>query len=496
MARQVKMGFGEEVDDEERQDSDTDYASSDDEASGRRRRHILFCAIVGPLACLSCTVVLTLVLAPFIGKAVAERVIEGLNITFTSIDMGSINGTGAVYPHVTGHVSQRSPFPAVLLPGHVVLKASTEPTHAGDEGMAEVGSAALPEIRVNGNQEIALDLTIEFRVTDPRAFGRAGRRFIAADRTFWSIEGGVDVKCWIFGHVPMVIKGIALRKPIQLQGLGGFSQDVNHVEMQSVTDARGDPGALTLTVSIQLQNPSYVAARITRSMQFLVMQRGQMFGTALIEDLSLQLGRNVILLRFVLANTATNEDAIRAFILGYIKAEVQPVTVFGSEGSTSDPFLSAILGGLNATFNFQPPPTQFIRAVEANIGLGVRARASIYNPLPQAITMGDVDLNIEEENKYGHLIFRLRTEGSITNLPGAVLQPKQTSTLDIQLNPFDAKLTDFQLLGRLLKAAEAGRLAVRVSGPVTITIQPSFTVTVDYSADNITAVLKCPFLCR
>merc|ERR1712129_125922 len=177
-----------------------------------------------------------------------------------------------------------------------------------------------------------------------------------------------------------------------------------------MTYARGEPGHLDVTAHVRLHNPSYIAVRIPSALRLHVAQRGQPFGEAHVRDLNLQPGSNVFPVNFALFDNAANDEAIRAFVLGYVQAEeVQPLMVHGSALSTTDRLLHAIMDGLSLTFNFRPPRTQFIQRIEAVIGPQIRARAIVFNPLPQTITLGDLNLVVKEHNLSGSQVFRIDT---------------------------------------------------------------------------------------
>jgi len=266
--------------------------------------------------------------------------------------------------------------------------------------------------------------------------------------------------------------------------------------LEDMTYARGGPGHLEVTARVRLHNPSYIAVRIPSALRLHVAQRGQPFGEALVRDLHFQPGANVFPVNFTLVHNAASDEAIRAFVLGYVKSEeVQPLMVLGSALSTADHLLHAIMDGLSLTFNFRPPRTQFIQRIEADIGPQIRARAIVFNPLPQTITLGDVNLVVKEHNLSGSQVFRIDTTKSASYARGSDLPPKQSSTLEISASLLDANLNDLPLVGRLINAAKVGRLVVGVSGPVEITIQPGFRAIVDYSSENVTAKLHCPIFC-
>jgi len=184
-------------------------------------------------------------------------------------------------------------------------------------------------------------------------------------------------------------------------------------------------------------------------------------------------------------------------VAGYIRADhVLPVTMHGSSASTDVKILRAMLNGLDMSFNFRPPRTQFIQGIEASVGVsGLSVTASILNPMPQSIVLGSLDLAVRERTSRGAPVYDVNTARSLTRIPGQVMKPGQASTLRAQLSLFDAHLGDFELLRRLIEGAKKGKVVVGVTGLVGITIKPGFSITVNYTADNISATVRCPIIC-
>lgn len=446
-----------------------------------------------------CTVVITALVTQTLGKAIAARGIQQAGISFERIDV-TVDGTGDLQLVVKGRVESPSPFDARFYPMRATIKVFLP----GDElasdyrgGLTPLGEVSIPGLDVQGGKDLVLNFPASFKVENREVFGLAGKQFVICNTTSWQLEATASVKAWFLNLIPIYLSGIPFQKSVDLQGMGGFLQDVNPITMNGLTAAHGDEDALRVSVSINVVNPSYLAARVIPSMHLDISQRGRHFGVASLSDISLGPGSNTLLVDFALEYKADNRDAIRDFITGYIKAdEVEPVTMHGSKWSTSDPYLGMVLAGLDFSFNFKPPGTQFIHGLVATVGLsGLSADATIFNPLPQRIVMGDMNLVIRENNVKGEDIFRLDTQKSSTHVPGQILEPSQTTILHISLSLFDAHLTDLMLLGRLIKDAHMGKVRVGVTGPVTVTILPSFTMTVDYSHDDLIATLKCPVVC-
>jgi len=469
-------------------------------------RHVPWCCCGCLIALLSIGAVwVTILVAQSIGRFVAERAIQQAEVSFTSIDVGPVDTSRALRPRIRGTIKLAIPSPcdALVHPMQITLRAGVATRGGGrgllqrEEGFVYLGRALVPALRVDTSRGIVpLDLQVRFEVDSADALGLAGKHFVASRQTFWIIEASFNVTAWLFGFVPFYMHGVGLNKRITLEGLAGFSQAVNPVSLEDMTYAHGEPGRLYVTARVRLHNPSYIAARIPSALRFNVAQRGQPFGEVSVGNLHFQPGPNVFPVNFTLFDNVGNDEAIRAFILGYMRAEeVQPLMVFGSALSTTDHLLRAIMDGLNLTFNFRPPQTQFIQRIEADIGLQIRAKATVFNPLPQTITLGDLNLVVKEDNLTGSQVFRIDTTKSASYSRGSDLLPNQSSTLEIALSLLDANLNDLSLVNRLIHAARMGRLVVGVVGPVGFTIKPGFQATVDYSSENVTAELRCPLFC-
>mmetsp|Transcript_88280 Transcript_88280/g.152627 ORF Transcript_88280/g.152627 Transcript_88280/m.152627 type:complete len:515 (+) Transcript_88280:39-1583(+) len=450
------------------------------------------CALL-VLLCAACSIGFTLLGVNTIGKSIAADGIRKAAISFDSIDVGALNGSDTLHARIVGVVTKPSPFNAKFYAATARIKMV-----GGAHGkLIDVGTAWLPELHVGGGEDLNLDISVKLQVEHPEAFGKAGQRFVADSESSWGIEASVNVFCWAFGILPIYLRGVPFAKTVTLKGMSGFSQSANPITMERLGNAYGRPGVLEVGVVVNIYNPSYMAAHIIPEMQFNVTQRGKDFGIATISDVHFRPGRNEVFAQFQLHNNPHNQDAVEQFILGFLRAETQPVAMCGSEWSTSDPFLRVILEGLTLAFNFQAPEYQFIHAIEATFDFhGLRALANIYNPLPDKIIFGHMAMNVNEGSVEGENIFQLDTDKDDTRIPGQILKPDQRSDLNIKLSLWNAHLTDPAQLIRLVGSAKNGSILVGVKGPVTITIAPSFQLTVEYSRNNVTAILKCPVWCR
>lgn len=363
--------------------------------------------------------------------------------------------------------------------------------------MAKIGEIELPAIYVRAFQQPSLDVQATLSVEDMRHFGEAGRNFIAADETWWHIEGLADVTCWILGFIPFTLLDVKVERDVMLPGMAGFSQAVNPVSLRSLDRAMGEYNTLHLAAAVNLQNPSFIAAAVASPMEFKVYIKEQQFGLARISNCSLAPGLNVVTLEFRLEKSPYNIGAIQDFISGYIRSEMQLVTVIGFSESTSDPFLSAIVDKLNATVSFQPMPTTFISDLAAQVSplSGLTANARVYNPLPQAITLGQLDLRIFLPEVPRREIFELNTAQAQTYIPGAVLQPNQTTFLHIGMSILGARITNPMTLKKLIEDLDQGAVTVAVEGLVSVKIMPAFELSILYRADSMTAKLSWCILC-
>eukprot|EP00931_Biecheleriopsis_adriatica_P056662 TRINITY_DN33585_c0_g1_i1.p1 TRINITY_DN33585_c0_g1~~TRINITY_DN33585_c0_g1_i1.p1 ORF type:complete len:505 (+),score=71.53 TRINITY_DN33585_c0_g1_i1:35-1549(+) len=444
---------------------------------------------LGLVVCLLVAAVVGALCMQPIGRYFAAQGIRTASVHFGAINVGSIGSHPRLSPHIVGRVSRPSPVPAEFKAASLVIKVPS----STNEGLTAVGKVFMPSLYVNAFQDLELDLTVELSIESMEAFGLAGQHAVLATDSFWVIEGKVSVECWLLG-ISLIVSDIDFSKSIILKGMGGFSQLANPITMNAITHASGLPDVLHTTVSINMYNPSYMAAHIDAAMQFQISQRGHSFGTAFVQNITVTPGRNVLSLKFLLESTTSNQEAIRQFILGYIRADVQNVTMH--DGTSINPFVRIVLRGLSLSFNFQPPRERFIKRINANVGLlAMQATALVSNPLPQDIIMGKLDLSIREHTTQGEEVFRLDTAKSSTGIAGQVLKANNETELHLSLSTLDARLTDPALLARLIQDAAEGAIVVGVRGPITITIAPSFNVTVVYSANNVTSSLTCPVVC-
>lgn len=482
-ARPLKRIDGQdEDDDEDSEDSSTDDGGSSVDESPSHGRFLCCMGLVSMLVTLS---IASIVFAPFLGKALAENLVKRMSLSVEALDVGTINGSSTLSPRIRGRVGTWSLFPVRLLPARGKLRAF----RAGEE--MDVGVVTVPEVRLKPFSNLALDVTVGLTVTDKVAFGHAGRSFINSASTRWNILASVAVECSVLGFLPFRMSGIHLDKSLDLQGLHGFSQDSFPVKMVNLSAASGEQDALELTVVVALENPSYLTARILPLMTFRVEQYGIYLGTAEVKDLRLVPGTNHLPVTCTFRRTPKNARAIEAVIEGYMRRELQPITVLGSEESVQDDFLRDVLRDLRTAFNFLPPPLDFLRGVSAEVDAMITASARVYNPLPQALEIGSMALDVREGNLAGDSIMNL---GS--NLKGTMLDARQSSEVSFTLSALQAHITDTALMGRLFERAKKGSMVVGIQGPITLTIQPSFTVTVNYTAEHIDAELACPVLCR
>lgn len=423
---------------------------------------------------------------------IAEEVVHWVGITVDSVDVGVIQGSHDFSPTVVARV--RCPSP---------VSASTQIRHAsiwahlyGESEQVRIGLLTLPAVKLQAFQDLHLNLTAQLHVEDIGNFGRAAEDVVLAETTTWTIKGSMDVEVWVLGLIPFYLSGIQLNKDIVLQGMAGFSQESNPITMREIVSAKGLMNAVELDVSVNLHNPSFVYATIQEEIMFGVETRGHRFGIAAIRGMRLVPGDNVVTLQFTLTSTGSNDQAIQDFLAGYVRAEVQAVTVVGNVRSSLDPVLGGLLQHLRVDMQFKPPPTQFVERVTARVSpTGLNAKVKVYNPLPRAITLGDLDLRIYLHEAPDTMIFDLDSSLSQTAVPGTVLEPKQSTDVYINLSIMGAQIGALAELETLINGAAEGNLVVLAKGPVTFTIQPSYKATVPYAVDNLTTHLGWCIIC-
>ncbi|CAE7454462.1 WRAP73 [Symbiodinium natans] len=324
-----------------------------------------------------CALVLCAVFRDALVARLAGLGIAAARIHFESVDVGTIRNSATLDPRIVAWIARPSPVGVDVRMTRLVLKVPTFPTGA----LARVGTVTMPSLRVEAFQDLRINVTAHVDIEDFDVFGLAGKHAVRERDSGWVVEGKLQVHC----ELPLFtldLPDIPFQRQVALKGMAGFAQDANPVTMEAITSAYGYPDHLDTTVAIRIYNPSYLSARLDTPTQFNITQRGQPFGTAVVQEVALKPGHNTVNVRFLLHDDSSNREAVRAFILGYILADTQMVTMHGSKRSCSDPLLAVVLTGLNLSFRFKPPPASFIHHITANLGLiGLQVTAQIANPL-------------------------------------------------------------------------------------------------------------------
>ncbi|CAL1160489.1 unnamed protein product [Cladocopium goreaui] len=450
------------------------------------------------ILCILCILATATVFRHSLAKYCADQGITAAQLQLFHVDLGALRNDDVLTltPHILGRVLRPSPVEAQIRMSQLILAATLH----GE--LVKLGQLTLPKLQVfvtghpvtlRANQDLWLNFTSLLSIDNTTAFGLAGKHVVREPQTSWTVQGQLSVVCRVLGF-DIQISNITFQKTVAIKGMAGFSQASEPITMQKIVRAEGFREHLDTQVRINLVNPSHIGVALEGPFHFNITQRGHHFGKASLSQVDLKPGKMTMLVNFVLEDTATNHDALCAFILGYITAEVQTLSMMASRRSSSNPLLAMVLDGLQLPFRFEPPEASFIHHISADVGLiGLQVTAEITNPLPQVIVLGAMDLSIREKTTKGMDIFHLKGNET-TGLGGQELQPGN-SKLHLSLSTMDANLKDLFLIGRLIKDAVDGSVVVGVSGPLTITIRPSFTVTLDYMANGVTAQLSCLVLC-
>lgn len=441
------------------------------------------------ILCILCILATATVFRHSLAKYCADQGITAAQLQLFHVDLGALRNDDVLTltPHILGRVLRPSPVEAQIRMSQLILAATLH----GE--LVKLGQLTLPKLQVFANQDLWLNFTSLLSIDNTTAFGLAGKHVVREPQTSWTVQGQLSVVCRVLGF-DIQISNITFQKTVAIKGMAGFSQASEPITMQKIVRAEGFREHLDTQVRINLVNPSHIGVALEGPFHFNITQRGHHFGKASLSQVDLKPGKMTMLVNFVLEDTATNHDALCAFILGYITAEVQTLSMMASRRSSSNPLLAMVLDGLQLPFRFEPPEASFIHHISADVGLiGLQVTAEITNPLPQVIVLGAMDLSIREKITKGMDIFHLKGNET-TGLGGQELQPGN-SKLHLSLSTMDANLKDLFLIGRLIKDAVDGSVVVGVSGPLTITIRPSFTVTLDYMANGVTAQLSCLVLC-
>mmetsp|Transcript_12404 Transcript_12404/g.35486 ORF Transcript_12404/g.35486 Transcript_12404/m.35486 type:complete len:492 (-) Transcript_12404:47-1522(-) len=435
------------------------------------------------LCAVAVAVVLFFITGP-VSRRIAELVIDNIGMHFDTIDMGVMNGSSVLHPKVSGWVAP-TPLPCSAM---AKMKHTSVWAHIrhSEEEHTRIGLISIPDIRMAPFQQIELDMTTTLRVEVVENLGLAGDNFIVADSTSWRVKGLVDIKVWVFGFIPMYLGDIPMDKEIELKGMASFSQQTNPITMTDIISADGQYDGLGLDVAVVLHNPSFLSASIPSEMIFGVETRGQKFGIATINGMRLGPGDNAITLHFKLLNGPDHGHAVEEFMGGYIRGEEQAITTIGNRRSSLDPLIGVILQDVKLDFTFVPPPTDFVQNVVARVSpTGLNAKVKVYNPLPKAITLGGIDLEVFLKDVPDMSIFTLDSSQSQTRVPGTMLQPKQITEIVINLSIFGAKIGALTEIKKIIEAAESGNIVVTVRGPVTFTVDPAFAMTVPYTGSGL-----------
>ncbi|CAE7696877.1 WRAP73 [Symbiodinium sp. CCMP2456] len=460
--------------------------------TGRRSDHGCCCGLCCKVCVLLslCALVAGAVFHEALVARLASIGIAAAHIQFESVDVGTIRNSQTLSPRILASVSNPSPVNADVRMSRLVLKVPIFPSGT----LARVGTVTMPSLRVQAFQDLQINISAHVHIEDLDVFGLAGKHAVREPDSSWVVEGKLQVRCelpFFAAH----LSDIPFERQVALKGMASFSQDANPVTMEAITSAYGYPDHLDTTVAINIYNPSYLSAHLDTPTHFNITQRGHPFGTAVVQEVTLKPGRNTVSVRFLLHDDSSNREAVREFILGYIRADMQMVTMHGTERSCSDPLLAVVLDGLDLRFHFKPPAARFIHHITANLGLiGLQVTAEVANPLPQKIEIGGTDLSVRENTVEGEQIFRLKGDQD-SGLGGQVLQPSAISALKLSLSTLDADLKDPLLIARLIEDAVDGAVVVGVSGPLSLTIAPNFTLTLNYIANNVTASLTCLLVC-
>ncbi|CAE7880671.1 WRAP73 [Symbiodinium microadriaticum] len=460
--------------------------------TGRRSDHGCCCGLCCKVCILLslCALVAGAVFHEALVARLASIGIAAAHIQFESVDVGTIRNSQTLSPRILASVSNPSPVNADVRMSRLVLKVPIFPSGT----LARVGTVTMPSLRVQAFQDLQINISAHVHIEDLDVFGLAGKHAVREPNSSWVVEGKLQVRCELL-FFAAYFSDIPFERQVALKGMASFSQDVNPVTMEAITSAYGYPDHLDTTVAINIYNPSYISAHLDTPTHFNITQRGRPFGTAVVQEVTLKPGRNTVSVRFLLHDDSSNREAVREFILGYIRADMQMVTMHGTERSCSDPLLAVVLDGLDLRFHFKPPAARFIHHITANLGLiGLQVTAEVANPLPQKIELGGTDLSVRENTVEGEQIFRLKGDQD-SGLGGQVLRPSEISALKLSLSTLDADLKDPLLIARLIEDAVDGAVVVGVSGPLSLTIAPNFTLTLNYIANNVTASITCLLVC-
>jgi len=308
------------------------------------------------------------------------------------------------------------------------------------------------------------------------------------------VETIIDVSATVFWIFPLSISQVPVETGImRMDAMNNFRN--TSVELVDYIHVDGQKDKLVLDVSVRMRNPTIFSSKMDGSIVMDVLNRKGRLGSVKMVNMTMlpkRAGATLINATFSLEIRDGNHDAFLAAVddimgdpTGFEPCGTRPLNtsaVSPMDGfpPTMNPLLREALSG-NFMLNTSVTPLSFVplTGVEVSIptplsGNDIVSRFNISNPLPAAIRIDRVEVDVFFPNVSGEHLYSMKK-----NLTGHVIQPRTVTSLDIAADwrGLD-KTTVLRRLFELLFHLK--NITVGVRGNFTVTILPDFTMVIPY----------------
>eukprot|EP00397_Hematodinium_sp_SG-2012_P006832 GEMP01006868.1.p1 GENE.GEMP01006868.1~~GEMP01006868.1.p1 ORF type:complete len:578 (+),score=143.77 GEMP01006868.1:280-2013(+) len=319
----------------------------------------------------------------------------------------------------------------------------------------------------------------------------------------------VSIRASVLGFPRITIPKVPMTSAVlTIQAMNNFLD--TPMVMQEITSIVGTNDTLSMVVRMSMQNPTLFGCKIEDDLKLDALYGSGRLGSIEINNLTMlpkHLGPTTLDAHFNYErSTAPNDikamdDALHAYIgepTGFNKSGVDPIKAAGgaprSGFPAKNPMLRTALSGdfvVNATI--QPKPIWPLREVNVTLPFfdfwrGALVVFRVENPLPAEIVVDGVVADIYYVNLTGQHLYRF--DQNFTDDTKLIIPPMQVNDLEVRaaFGGFDKGA--FRLLTTLALAAHHHHISVGVRVNFTVTIHPSFTITVPYVNHAIDSNLR------
>ncbi|CAG8537235.1 25963_t:CDS:2 [Dentiscutata erythropus] len=185
------------------------------------------------------------ILVSYLSIPVAENLVNGSEISFSSVQIQKPSETGFTTV-INGELNIN-----VDIPGQISTPNGVALTFGG----ATLGTVNLPTITLTGKRT-ELDITSPFTISDKDALAEFTQKFLQADKISWSmVSPSITVSA-----LGIDIKNISFDKNVQLNGANGFKNAVNITSFALPGD---DPkGGISTAITATLSNPGTIGVEL------------------------------------------------------------------------------------------------------------------------------------------------------------------------------------------------------------------------------------------